>query len=374
MSISDIVVSKYNETREICDDYYQKLTTQLDELTAATIALTPEIAETSYNYTVPNLTASARPDRPTIDPNAFITSFPAADLEEPTNTFDYNEGAYSSSLKDALKTKLETDIESGGTGLSASVEAAIQAREEARILDANAKTVETLRADLAARGWDIPAGPDYAMLHDQSVIAQRALTDSSNNILTETYKLGVQQTQHSETTATALEGTEMQHFDSVQARLLDAAKFLPTIVYERFKWSLTYWQAQITMETERIRALEAATNAQVNLYNADINQARQELEAQQGELSANVDLDKHKTQILHDDSVKNLDAILRIREMTIKTMEAIAGFFAQIGSAAMMAIHTSASLGYSEGNQVSTTSEERSGTTKSINENYNYNY
>jgi aminopeptidase-like protein len=101
----------------------------------------------------------------------------------------YEEAIYSSSLKIATEAKLLDIVENGGTGLDATVEAAIWDRALSRKQVADVAKHDESERYFSSRGFNIPQGALVARLDELLTERARAEDDINYDIMTEQAKL-----------------------------------------------------------------------------------------------------------------------------------------------------------------------------------------
>jgi hypothetical protein len=146
-------------------------------------------------------------------------------------------GIFSDTLLTALRARLAADIATASTGLG-SAEAAMFARETARVTAANAKAYSEVTSFYSSRGWEQPPGGLSAKITEMSAESAQNLADSSGKILEESARLAVQYNLGIITASTQLLSVLASVFDSQEGKAYEASKYAALFSVEAYKTSL----------------------------------------------------------------------------------------------------------------------------------------
>lgn len=178
-------------------------------------------------YEMPDAPArseTALPSVPTFDIDAMDLSVPDIDMEPPSNSFEYVETDYSSSLKTAINNLLLSDVEDGGYGINPDDEQALWDRAKDRQNRLNEDAIDKVRRGVAARGFPLPPGSLYAM--EQAVLMEghAALAEVNREIMLKRSDLYVQARQFAVQQGISLEEAMLRYVAGKYERALNAAR------------------------------------------------------------------------------------------------------------------------------------------------------
>jgi hypothetical protein len=146
-----------------------------------------------------------------------ILAFSPGTISGGTNTF-------SDTLLTALKSRLEEDIAASSTGLGATVEAAMFARETARINEINAQAYNEVTTSFSSRGFDMPPGALLAKQTEMNNQSALRLAESSGKMLEETTRLALDYNKHIQSVSVQLVDALSRVFESQESRAFEASK------------------------------------------------------------------------------------------------------------------------------------------------------
>ena len=193
---------------------------------------------------VPTLIGLNLPDVPVLDLPIFNETL-GDKPDAPSGTFTWSEVEYNTTLLSNMNGRLIELIDGAHTGLSPAVEAALWQRGRDRQALLTQRAIEEANRLVAAKGFSMPQGTLVRLVQQAISEGMRNDADLSRDILIKQAELEQSNFQFSFNLAMQLESRLIEHFNQVQARALDAAKFA--------------FQASIEI-----------FNARVNLFNADV--------------------------------------------------------------------------------------------------------
>lgn len=222
---------------------------------------------------VPDLLALNLPAAPTLD----LPSFNAALSDMPTApdvSFAYAESAYQTALLGAMNSRLLDFVNGASTGLTPEVEQAIWNRGRDREAAQLQRAIDEAQRMFAARGFELPGGTLATMI-------QQAVQDSigrdvslSRDVMIKQAELEQSNFHFAFQTAMQLESRLIEHFDQVQTRALDAAKYAVQAVLEIFRARVMLYQADVQAFQARAAVYETqlkAALAQLDVYRAELD-------------------------------------------------------------------------------------------------------
>lgn len=224
---------------------------------------------------VPTMAGLNLPDVPTLDLPLFnetLRDSPA----EPSAEFSWAENDYNTALLTQMNTRLVTLINGAHTGLDADVEAAIWNRGRDRAALVTQRGVDEATRMLASRGFSMPQGTLVRVVQQAVAEGQRMDADLSRDILIKQAELEQSNFQFSFNMAMQLEGALINHFNQVQNRALDAAKFEVASLIDIFNAKVTLFNADVQafgMKASVFKTRLEAALAQLEVY-------KQQLEGQ----------------------------------------------------------------------------------------------
>jgi hypothetical protein len=230
------------------------------------------VAPTTTDITIPTLTTP---------------SFETINL--PSVTYSFSELSYASALADAVKAALISWINTGGTGLSADVEAAIWARAQARQQAQNEKLYADEENYFAGRGWLMPPGAMVAGLREINREIARANAQTNYEIMIEQARLAQANTQFAFTTSVQMEGQDKEFANQIGNRALQAAKDAVSVIVEIFdakvkerlgQYELVKVEAEVAKTIVDMQA--AANRSKAEIYSADIEKFKAILQKELG--------------------------------------------------------------------------------------------
>jgi len=304
---------------------------------------------------------------------------------DPAAEFIYNEPIYQSQMLEDLKAALIAYLESGGTGLSATVEAALWARAEARKDLLNEKVYNEALNFFAARGFALPPGALTGRLTEALKEQARASAQINYEIMIEQARLAQTNTHFTITSAIQLEGQEREYFDKVATRAFNKARALVDVIInvynakmqgyiakmegkkaeidlarmkgelvitanrnttEVFQAMVSKYEAELRAEIGIIEAIGRIYGFQTAGYEAKARVAIGELNAQVELFKGRVEQSNNQTKLAVMEAEMVLRAYIEAVRMQVAAAEGAANVSAQLAASAMSAVNASASVGY----------------------------
>lgn len=221
---------------------------------------------------VPTMLGLNLPSKPTLDLPLFTDTVPLAPTA-PDARFTWSEVAYHSDQLANLNTRLLSLVNGASTALSPEVEDAMWQREcdAEALLTHNA--VENAMQQTAARGFQIPGGQLIRIVQQAINDSQNKDRDSSRKLMVEQAQLEQSNFQLAFTAAMQFESGLIEHFNQVQERALDAAKFTVTALIDLFNARVNLYQADIQAFGTKVDVFKTrlqAALAQLNIYKAEL--------------------------------------------------------------------------------------------------------
>lgn len=249
-------------------DPFDALLPAAPELAGATIP-----AEPDYRLPdVPALLALNLPDAPVLDLPLFdatLGDLPAA----PAASFAWSEVDYDTALLTAMNTRLFDCVQGTSTGLAPEVEAAIWNRGRDRAAILTQRAVDEANRLFAARGFALPTGTLLRVVQQALADGIARDADLNRDILIKQAELEQSNFQFAFNAAVALEGQLIGHFNQVQARALDAAKFQFQALIQIFNAQVSLFQADVQafgMKASVFKTRLEGALAQLDVYKAQL--------------------------------------------------------------------------------------------------------
>lgn len=183
------------------------------------------------------------PDFPTITLPTFTAVAPTVDFTAPGQTFNYQEGEYTTTMLTTLQSKI-TEMIGGTTGLPAAIEQALYDRAAAREEEGINRALDETTEEYAARGFSEPSGILAKRLATIRQDGQNKRSSLLRENLIEVRKIAIENVKFAVTQGISLEGQLIQLFNSRQQRLLDAAKVTFDVSVRIFEARVALFDAQ----------------------------------------------------------------------------------------------------------------------------------
>jgi len=294
---NDLVTDQFGRNKKLIDEYHQ--------LAIETLSKLGNFPETSV--TDPNISLDL-PSPPAVDalnvnkpgkpsyttPDVGTAPGLRGDLEDivmreiqapstalpdaPTETLDWQELPYISTLWNRLYDSVVDIVQNGGTGLDEDWEAALIARGRAKLdEDYEEKRLEAERY-YSSKGHKAPPGGLLQRLNMLGNEHSRNLGLLNSDVIAKQIEHGRQHTQFMHDVGVKLETLSRDSHDKVQTRALEAAKSVITFLHDNYKVRLeaiyrTYdiYKTQVDAERTRIEATASKNRSIAEIYSAEID-------------------------------------------------------------------------------------------------------
>jgi len=315
-SAATIVEDRFDSAQEYASDAWNTAKEYIDDL-IPTFGYDLPYSRTVYTF-------------PQIDIDSIL---PGEVPDPPSIFFFYNEEAYVSTLKDALTAALLTGVQDGGTGLGATVEAALWARARARQDISNARVYNEAENYFASRGFPLPPGALAGVLAEAAAEQTRADAQMNYEVSIEQARLAQVNTHFFLTTSLQLEEVEMTHAAKVAQRLFEAARY-------KQQANIDLYSALMQGYSSRLEATRTRLDAQVRSY------------------AVKLEHEKNMITLKISEADRNLKAAIAEYQLIQESIKAGATVSAQMAASALSSINTAAQLGFS-GSESHTHEENR---------------
>jgi hypothetical protein len=356
--------------------------TDLQALSTALGAIAAYTPPAGFTYTAP--TAPTYDTIPAYSAQTLgtIIDIPAVDAitvgNAPSTAVSISNGSYTDTLLTSLKDRLASDIATFSTGLG-NAEAALFGRETARVNAQRATAYNEITTSFSSRGFDMPPG---ALLAKQTEINNESslrLADSSAQIMAESARLAVDYNKHMLTLSTQLMDALIKAFDSKVMRDFEAEKIRVTMAIEGFKQEVSValakadlnktaisatiaanegtvkvFQSKIEGQIAPIKALAEVNQAKAGAYNAEVQAATANLNAQvipeelklKG-VQANAAIASMKADVITKEVSITLENKARQLALEVSVMQGLAQSAQQIVASALNGVSVTGSFGWS---------------------------
>jgi len=183
---------------------------------------------------------------------------------------------------------LLTYVEDGGTGLGATVEAAIWARARARQDLQNERIYDESLNFFAARGFTIPPGALGGRLVEALAEQTRADAQLNYEILIEQARLAQDMTKHTLTVSVQLEGVEKDFANNIAQRALDKARAACDVIINTYNAKVTAYAARLESCKSKAQIAEIRANVQIAKGNQAVAIYAAEMEKYKADLHKNL--------------------------------------------------------------------------------------
>lgn len=232
--------------------------------------------------TVPTLLGLNLPDAPTLDLPLFTDTAPLKP-DAPDARFVWGEVEVSSEQLATLNGALLSLVNGQSTAFAPAIEDALwqQACDDEALASHDA--VELALQTVAARGFAIPGGQLVRIVQLAIGQALHKDADAARAIMVAQATLEQENFQFAFKAAMQWEAQLIEHFNAVQARALDAAKFSAAAVIDLFNAQVNLYQADVAAFGSRIEVFKARLQAE--LAKLEIYQAQLSAQKLLGELN-----------------------------------------------------------------------------------------
>ena len=236
---------------------------------------------------VPQLSDVVVPSPPSYSVPEFTWELPSDDIADPSATFSYTEGMYTSALATQLKSDLLADLIAGGSGFPEATEQAIYDRATSRMTDEEQLALDQMLDFFAGRGFDLPPGALSGQMLELNNKILKTREDLNNDILVQQSKLAQENNQFIIKASLENEKAFMDYTSQFQNRALDAAKFVVVSAIQIYQSKVEMYKAKIGIyaaQAEVYKAMVAGEIAKADFYKAQIQGTLASVELQKAQV------------------------------------------------------------------------------------------
>lgn len=201
-------------------------------------------------------------------------------LAAPT-AFSYNEdGKYTSALLEATTAQIRARI-AGGTGLDATVEAAIWDRARTREAIVVQNNIDEVIRNTEARGFALPPGAMHAQMREAQKLGHAKTSEVSRDIAIKQAELEQSNAKHAIEQGVAMESRLIDYANNIEQRSFEAARFAAQNAVEIYNALVAQYRAMLDRYTTYAgvyRSLVDGENARVSAYSSMVNAERTKVE------------------------------------------------------------------------------------------------
>ena len=224
---------------------------------------------------VPTLRELDIPPAPTVVIPSFTEALPDPILSRPQFTFAFSEDPYASSTLTAVTNSLLERIQ-GGTGIPVDIESQIWDRARNRERVSEDRSREDLLFTNAQTGFSRPTGSSQAALDLLAQETQNKISDFSREVAIKQADLEQKNLESTISGIISLEQLLIGHFNDIQNRSLDTAKFAQQVSIDIYNTEVARFQ----VELESYKAFSVAFEAQVRAEISKVDIYKAEIQAQ----------------------------------------------------------------------------------------------
>lgn len=236
------------------------------------------------------------------------------DLIVPTYRFNYTEKEYTSDLKDAIQSGLLTEIQTGGYGLNPNDETLLWQRAREREDFTAQKAIEEVKRNFSMTGFPIPVG---AMTKQMEKAVYEAVAKGSSinrDITLKRSELYFEGKKFAFTSGIQLETMNMNLWNQVQERCLNAAKAEMELLIAHFNVQISRYNARLT--AYKVQAEVFHTQIQAEIAKVEIFKAQIQAALLQGEVQ--------KNQVeLYNAQVKGVQALIDAYKADVEVLNSL---------------------------------------------------
>jgi hypothetical protein len=398
----NLLLEKFNQTFNLAEEMKAEVEGYLTELNDSLVGVTTsdEIDALYGTVTIDDVAALDLIDWPTVGtlslPNFANVNFPlkpflkaAPDIDlnytapvKPTEvnpSINFTVAPYNSDVWLALFTSVYDGMVNGGTGLGASTEEALYARQQERNRLANEKAYRTALNAGSAQGFDFPTDVTIAIEQEMGAEILRQSINASNEIAISEAQLAQTNTHFMLDKGAALEQILRDFYNKKEDRSLDADKAAADLILrnysEKVRMYLAEWdgvKADLQAKINAIQIIVAENQILIDGYKAEItgaigqteqiaNERNSLVEAYKGEVQAyaaktsaieswyrtltehqKAQLQKAELELrkITDQLRLKLDDMISINTLKEKIAEALASISAQVLASSLTAVNT----------------------------------
>lgn len=205
------------------------------------------------------------------------------ELTTPTNTFVFNEVAYTDALLNATTNKILNDLLNGGYGIDVTDENAMWYRAaERELVNTDIAIMEASRA-AAARGFVLPPGSLFDQISVAELAAQQKNSSLNREIAIKRADMFVENRRFMVTQGISLEGILINYYASMQERAINVQKLgvelgiqVFTMQLDKYKVQWDVYKTQVDVYNSLLHAVEI----QNSIFRTQIEAAQLSAEVQ----------------------------------------------------------------------------------------------
>jgi hypothetical protein len=341
----DLVTERFSQAKGYASEFASDTTSFLDNLANLVVEATMPVPDIHFDWQPLSIVSDIELKRPN-EPSD--TEFNSPDL--PSNGVEelplFTEANYQSDVNLAIYAKLLYDVVNGGTGLGATVEAALWDRATARKELINEQTYLEAEEYYSSRGWSMPPGALNSNITRARAEIAREQNDINSDILYKQADLAVNNTHFIMTSALQLEGVMINFFGDKAKRKLDYDVARNESKIKKFATDVDLFKSAVMAESARIDGISKIFMAKVDEYKADSMVNSASLDAQVKIFDARIQEAKNYTDILLKEAEIALVNAMHYYGIQVEAAKAGASVAAQIAASALSSVSASAQVGY----------------------------
>lgn len=225
---------------------------------------------------VPTLFELQLPDVPVVEIPEFVAEAPVF-VEPPINeNWTFDPKAYASTLLTELQSKIRSLIQ-GQDALPPAIVEAMFARGRSRIEVETARSVQTIMADFASRGFAEPPGMLAARVDEARQAGQNQISEMSRDVAIKEFEEALANLRFALERGAALEGVTINLHIEEQRMQLQAAQFLRESAIAIANYRISIYNAQMQgyqIEAQVFRDRLSAAMTKVEIFRAQIEGER----------------------------------------------------------------------------------------------------
>jgi len=188
----------------------------------------------------------------------------------PSNTFNYSDPGYTSTLRGPMIEKLLNDLLNGGYGIDTNDEVALFNRERDREVLATQLSIEEARRQGINTGFTMPQGSMYLAFQRARQEQLSKLSSVNRDIGLNRSTLFVQQRERVINQVLSSENQSIELYNAIQNRAVTIAQTQVQLAIALFDSGIKLFQLQQSAITTQIEATLEAARTQIAIYASDV--------------------------------------------------------------------------------------------------------
>lgn len=273
----------------------------------------------------------------------------------PTSTIiNYTPTAYTETIHEALRTRLIDNLANYHSGLGASVEAALFARETARINEMMLIGYTRITAEASAGGFPLPTGVLLAKQTEMNNETNLKLADSSASIMAESARLAQDYNKHILTVCNTFDALCVEVWNSAENRAFEKAK-------EDVIQAIAVFLAEVQGELGKAQAQTAYINAVVGYNEGVVREFEANVREQVANIQGHTAIEEVKLRAYAENIKKllgtndlymklataDIDAAVRNYGVTVTNLQGLAQAASQMVASALNGVNVSSGFSWS---------------------------